>query len=204
MKSSFVRAAFAAALVLGLAGCGGEAQFDINGTVRGLNYPGLVLYTHGQTVSPTPQFDDKGVAKDVSFRFPETIPYGVVYEVSVQTNPPHQACTVANPSDTAGRTSTINIFVTCVQNSYRLTGKVTGLPVDGTVVLANGSEGTVTVKATTTVTEPQFTFFVRDDRSYGITVLEQPAGYTCTVSQNGVGIVDRSDIQNVQVTCAAN
>ena len=203
MKSSFVRTALAAALALGLAACGGEAEFPINGTVTGLNYPGLVLYTHGQTVSPTPQFDDKGVAKDVNFSFPQTIPYGVVYEVSVQTNPPHQTCSVARGSDTAGRTSTIQVYVQCLQNTYRLTGKVTGLPVDGSITLANGSEGTVTVKATSTVTEPQFTFVVRDDRSYGITVLEQPAGYACTVSQNGIGIVDRADVANVQVTCTA-
>ena len=203
MKSSFVRIALAAALPFGLAACGGEAEFPINGTVTGLNYPGLVLYTHGQTVAPTPQFDAKGAAKDVTFSFPQTIPYGVVYEVGVQTNPPHQTCSVARGSDTAGRTANIHVLVQCQQNTYRLTGKVTGLPVDGTVSLANGSEGLVTVKATSTVAEPQFVFVVRDDRSYGITVLEQPAGYACTVSQNGVGIVDRADVPNVQVTCTA-
>lgn len=204
MKSSFVRIALAAALALGLAACGGEAEFPINGTVTGLNYPGLVLYTHGQTVSPTPQFDAQGVSQDVTFSFPETIPYGVEYEVSVRTNPPHQTCSVARGSDTAGRTASIHVFVQCLQNTYRVMGKVTGLPVDGAITLANGSEGMATVKATSTVTEPQFVFMVRDDRSYGITVLEKPAGYTCTVSQNGIGIVDRADIPNVQVSCSAD
>jgi hypothetical protein len=41
---------------------------------------------------------------------------------------------------------------------------------------------------------------VGDGSTYGVTVLSQPAGQTCTVT-NGVGRMDTTDINSVQVNC---
>lgn len=204
MKLSFTRPALGLALALGLSACGGEAQFDINGVVTGLNYPGLVLHAHGMFVTPQPQFNEDGTPKNVEFTFPQPVPYGMLYSVEVKMQPPHQTCQVVSEPDTAGRHASIMVGVQCLQNVYKLSGKVTGLPADGSLTLANGSEGTVSVKATTAVPEPTFTFEVYDDRSYGLSVLQKPATHNCTVSQNGVGIIDRADVANILVTCSPN
>lgn len=191
MKSSIVRAAFAGALALVLAACGGKEQYTIQGTIEGLTENGLVLSTGGQTVSPA--------AGATTFAFPNTIDYGETYKVAVNTQPRHLTCDVYRDEGTAGQMASIQIFVDCNRNQYTLGGTVSGLTVDG-LVLANGtSGGTVTINknATTFV----FPVTVKDGATYGVTVLTQPAGLVCTVA-NGVGTMGEAKVANVVVTCA--
>ena len=191
MKSSFVRAAFAGALALALAACGGKEQYTIQGAIEGLTQNGLVLSAGSQTVSPA--------AGATTFAFPSTIDYGDTYLVEVKTQPRHQNCEVFRSQGTAGQMASVQVFVRCTQNEYTLGGTVSGLTVDG-LVLANGSSGgTVTVGKN--VTTFVFPVPVKDGATYGVTVLTQPAGLVCTVA-NGVGTMGEAKITNVVVTCA--
>ena len=196
MTCNFTRSALALALVLGLAGCGGKADFPVSGTVLGLAYDGLVLTTNGM---------DLPVAKgSTTFSFPKALSYGEAYAVSASAQPLHQTCKVANASDTAGRLASINVGVVCALNQFTIGGidTVTGLTTDG-LTLTNGSNsGIVTVAAGAT----SFTFgvLVQYGASYGVTVLTQPAGATCTVAPNGTGIMGDAKITNIGVSCVAN
>ena len=190
MKSKFVRFVVAAAIAAGLAACGGKAQFEIQGTVENLKYPGLVLTSNGQTVSVP--------ANATTFKFGSTIDYGTTYKVTVQTQPAHQNCLVGNSTDTAGRQAAINVFVSCTMNSYAIGGTISGLTVDG-LVLINGSNSTVApLKGSTS-----YTFFgaaVDYGNTYGVTVLKQPPGLHCTVA-NQTGTMGEAAVTNINVTC---
>jgi hypothetical protein len=189
MKSKYVRFVVAAAIALGLAACGGKAQFDIQGTVENLKYGGLVLTSNGQTVSVP--------ANTTTFKFGSGIDYGTTYNVKVQTQPAHQNCVVANPTDTAGRMQAINVFVSCSMNSYAIGGTVSGLTTEG-LVLINGSNDTFAVSKGAT----SYTFFnqVEYGVTYGVTILKQPTGLRCTVA-NPTGTMGEAAVTNINVAC---
>ncbi|MYN43551.1 hypothetical protein GTP23_00535 [Pseudoduganella sp. FT93W] len=204
----------AAALVLGaaLAGCGGKQQFSVQGTITGLNNAGLVL-ANGSDTLPVP-------AGALTFTMPKQIDYGASFNVVVQEQPAHQTCTptLATSSGSAGHTLVINALITCVQNSYTLGGKFTGLYANNdatattaatprTVVLLNGSTGgQLTVSSamagTNTPGEGFFTFGapVRFGEAYGVTILSQPKDVSCTLT-NGSGIMPESSVSNIVLTC---
>jgi hypothetical protein len=219
MKSTYLRSLAALLLALGLAACGGKSSFTIGGvftttdgvTLSPLANSGLVLENsnNGDTVSVP--------AGATSFSFPKTINYGEGYTVVVKTQPNHQTCTPIPPTDTdsAGHTTSIKVIVECVQNSYFISGTITGLPTTATtlpLILTNGSNNTVfTYDPTSTVAPlpPTFEFVtaVVDGASYGVTVLQNPTGFSCTVANgtgiiNGVGLANQAiAVTNVVVNC---
>jgi hypothetical protein len=205
MKSSFLRPALALAVAFGLAACGGgKASFEVRGTVTGLVYSGLVLSNNGTDVAVAPPGKD---TTTTSFKFPNSIDYGVAYAVKVKenvspqqpSNPLHQTCIVNNGVDTAGRLATIDISVTCVVNAFTIGGTITGLTGDG-LQLTNGTNGgTVTVAKDAKA----FTFGapVTYNVTYGVSVLTQPKGQTCSVSPNGTGTMQDAAVSNIAVTC---
>lgn len=81
---------------------------------------------------------------------------------------------------------------------YSIGGTVSGL--DGTVVLQNN--GADNLKITK---DGKFTFQekVVDSLSYDVTVLEQPEGATCTVT-DGTGDISNKDITNIKVECVSS
>lgn len=195
MKSSFLRPVVALALAAALAACGGTATYAVNGSVNGLVYPGLVLTNNG--------VDLPIAVGATTFSFPGSLEYGETYKVLVKTNPAHQTC-VANENfnaDTAGRMASINVPVVCGVNSFTVGGKITGLNTEG-LVLTNGTTGgTISVVKDATVFV--FTNGVAYDQSYGITILKQPTGQTCTVT-NGVGVMGDAKVENIQVACSTS
>ena len=211
MKFSLARPAFALAITLTLASCGGggKATFPINVTVSGLQYPGLILSTNGQDLAVNPPAT---AGQDVTAVFPNQLEYGQTYEVTPKgatianhaysggALPKHQQCGPAPfPAwGTAGQLAKIDIRYTCSIVSYPLIGVVKGLTGTG-LVLANGSTApTVPVDPNLdannkpTGTDVALTMnAVPYNTTYGVTVLTQPTNpnQTCTVSggANGTG-----------------
>ena len=202
MKFSYASAGVA--LALALAGCGGKAQFTVQGTVSGLNNTGLVLANGGSTVTVP--------AGATSFTFPQQIDYGSEYNITIQTQPAHMTCSVGGGSGSAGHTVTIQAQVVCNQNTYTLGGQFTGLTADSagvarTVILLNGSAGgalsisSATASNTTTGTGGfVFGSNVADGQAYGVTIQTQPTGLTCTLA-NGSGIMHETPVSNLLLTC---
>lgn len=208
MKSYLIRPAGALALALALASCGGgdDNKFTVKGTVENLRYSPLVLQNNGGqdlTVNAVGTAGDK-----VTFTFPNKIEYGDVYRVTVKTNPPHQTCEPVSNSytDTAGRLSDIDVLLACRVNEFAIGGTITGLNKDTTgLVLTNGSNtGTYTPSTAALEGDKPFTYQlpvkIPYNVTYGVTVLTQPKGRFCTVT-NPSGIVGDKDIDNVNVTC---
>jgi hypothetical protein len=213
MKSSLMRPALALALALALTACGGgKATFPIAGTVTGLQYSGLTLASNGQTAKVEPK--TVGTASDVAFTFAKSIEYGEEYDITITAQPAHQSCNrISGYQDTAGRLATIHATIQCGLLSPQLGGTITGLHADG-LVLTNGSassialngvsttatDGTVTVTYPTAFTMPASVTY---GTTYGVTVLSQPKGQTCSVA-NGTGIMGDVAVTNVAVTCVNN
>ena len=200
MKSTFLRRPLLLAcglgLALALAACGGKATFEVKGTIAGLQYDGLVLTNNGANDLPVR-------ANATSFAFPSSIEYGTPFSVAVKTNPLHQICSfgsVTEPggqADTAGRQVAIKVVISCALVAQDLGGAVSGLTADG-LVLINGSNDQIGVAKDATVYK--FASAVPYGTSYGITVLTQPTGLKCSVT-NPIGVVGDAAVTNVNVSC---
>lgn len=184
------------ALALALAGCGGKESFTVGGTVTGLKFGGMELTNGSDKVAVQPPADSTSAAK---FQFPNSIDYGDEYEIVIK-NPAHQTCGPAISGalkGSAGYTQTIDVAIICSVNTFKLTGTVTGLDVDGLVIInGNGSEFTVPKAATSFI----YTDSIASQSSYGLVVLKQPAGRKCSIA-NGTGTMGDADVTNIAISC---
>lgn len=190
MKRMYV--AGAVALALTACGGGGKAQFTIGGAITGLVYDGMVLASNGQTLA---------VPKNATtFAMPKQIGYGDYYDITIATQPAHQECVVSYGRDSAGHTASINALVSCAVLAHPIGGKITGLTGTGLVLINGSLGGTLTAAANATSYKLSSVAF---GSTYGVTVLTQPAGQTCTV-QNATGTMGDAEVSNIDVTCVNN
>jgi hypothetical protein len=230
MKFHLLRPALvlASSLVLASCGGGGKETYPVKVTVSNVKYPGLVLTTNGQEL-PVPVAAKAG--DNVVLTFPNGLDYGTYYNVIPKggtasagggSQPAHQNCvTNGYPREygTAGqtaslesaRTPAIEVFYSCSVNVYQLSGTITGLTsADASITLINGSNSQVTVAGNATATDPiKFALSpVAYGTSFGVTILTQPNGYTCTIANN-TGVMDdaleaKQGKTDVAVTCTKN
>ena len=193
MRPPYLHSIAAVLVALGLTACGGKASFDVSGVISGLSFGNLKLANGSDMVSPAPAA--------TAFTFPNRIDYGTAYNIVVQTQPDHQTCVVTGATGSAGHTATISASVLCVTNAFALSGTVSGLTGAG-LELANGSvPATVLPLPVTPTAVVPFTFAnVTFGQTYGVTVLSQPAGQSCTV-QSGSGTMADAAVTNVLVNC---
>jgi hypothetical protein len=175
-----------------LGACGGsnnDTKYSIGGNTSGLSGT-VVLRNNGA--------DSLTVTASGAFTFANKVKSGSAYAVTVATQPAGQTCTVSNGSGTATANVT-NVAVTCTTNAaYSVGGTVSGLGAGLSVVLRNHGGDNLTVSA-----NGSFTFGtpVVSGLQYSVTVLTQPAGQVCGVTQNGSGTVNGANVTNVAVTC---
>ncbi len=229
MKFHLVRPALilASSAVLASCGGGGKETYPVKVTVTNVQYPGLILTTNGQELSvPVPA---KAGDTQVLY-FANGLDYGTYYNVVPKggtaagggAQPAHQSCVtggIPREYGTAGqsaslesaRTPAIEVFYNCSILSYALSGTITGLPsADVSVTLTNGSNSTVTIAGSSTDASVPFAMSaVPYGTTFGITVLTQPTGYTCSVSSNGTGVMldaqeKNGGVKDVAVTCVKN
>ncbi|UGQ45961.1 hypothetical protein [Massilia endophytica] len=200
MKAKILIAAAALGAALVLTACGGKESFTVGGVfvtypVRvqtSVPNPGLVLANGSDTVTVP--------AGATSFSFPNTISYGSEYHVTIKSQPQHMTCTPLDGTENgaAGHTQTIVVQINCNQNTYALSGTVTGLTADGLTIIngSNGSGASIPKDAT------GFTYTERIPVgvAYGLTVLTQPTGLQCSIT-NGTGVMGDADRANISIAC---
>jgi hypothetical protein len=198
MKSSILRAGVVAlACALGLSACGGgSGDLNLYGTVSNVTKDGLVLTNNGG--------DDTAVISPYgSFQFGQRISTDDMFDIQVKSIPSNaEECHAINGKARANYYTIQQITVTCTIKTHPLTVSVQNLTGSGLVVV-NGADRHDVPAGTTKVDMAK----VYEDGAYGVTVLTQPAGQTCTVSGgssgNGAGIMGSADAgTTVTVTCS--
>lgn len=184
-----------------------------SGTASGGNVTGIsivcvdntVVYTVGGTISGlagTVILQNNGgnnltVSSNGSFTFTTALNTGSTYRIEVLTQPAGQTCTVSNGSSTL-TANVNNVTILCVMASYTLGGTITGLT--GNLVLQNnGSDDLLRL------INGGFAFatLIPNGSSYNVTILTQPAGQVCTLS-NATGTVAGAAVTNIGITCVTN
>ena len=194
----FLRNAFLLFATVVISSCGGgggddpaptpaPSLYKVGGSVSGLTGSLTLQNNGGESLSLT---------ADGGFTFLTTFNDSANYSVSVATQPTGQACSITSGSGTFNGADITNVDVSCVDlASYNLGGSVTGLT--GTVVLRNNGGDNLSVSA-----NGGFIFAtpVYDTTNYSVSVLTQPTGQVCSVS-NGAGTVSGAAITSVSVSC---
>jgi hypothetical protein len=162
-------------------------SFLVGGTLVGLTTGSVVIQNNGG--------DDLTLSTDGTFSLETPVAEGALYEVTVLAQPDGLTCSVGNGSGTVEGVIS-DVAITCAVNTYAVGGTLTGL--SGRVVIQNnrGDDLTLTTNGT-------FTFLtnVADGGLYDVTVLTQPTGQICTIT-NGSGSIGGSAISDVDVTCS--
>ncbi|SIQ15223.1 hypothetical protein SAMN05880566_10215 [Janthinobacterium sp. TND4EL3] len=190
MKLSCLRPLAALLLTLGLAACGGKASYDVSGTISGLNNEGLILANGGESLPIA--------AGKTSFTFAKRIDYGTEYNITFKQQPAHMTCNIVGGSGSAGHYVNISAAVSCSQNVYTVGGTISGLTVDGLVLINGNTQTTVAKDATAfTMAGP-----VADGATYNVSVFTQPKDLLCVVQPGtGVGTMGSANITTVQIAC---
>ena len=196
MKSSILRTGVALACAVSLASCGGgnTGTLYLAGTVAGVSLDGLTLQNNGGADLAIP-------ANATSFQFKDLVPSDSIYNVTIKKDangkeiyPANvQSCSISGGSGNTGLYSVGTVKVVCVIFTHKLGGTVTGLGSSDVLVLVNGPDQVAIQPATGGGTTTFQMAPVSQGYPYGISVLTQPAGKTCTVTR-GTGKMDLIDI----------
>lgn len=178
-------------LVSSCGGGGGNGEgptFSLGGSVKGLQH-GNVLVLQEAQAGAVAMFNNG------PFVFPERLPTGQGYAVGVATQPPHYNCVITHGAGTMGDANVSSVAVDCTR-IFSVYVRVIGLaqPI-GLEVQLNGT-GTLAIarSGVSTFTQP-----MTSGDSYAVTIVRQPEGKTCFVS-NGEGTIHQEDA-HVRVTC---
>jgi hypothetical protein len=167
------------------------STYTVGGSITQLTTSGLVLANGSDTLAVA--------ANATQFTMPSSVAFGSTYNITVQTQPPGQTCTVTNGSGAVGAGVVTSVAVNCSNNSYTVGGSLSYLTATG-LVLANGSDTLAVAASTTQFTMPSSVTF---GSTYNITVQTQPTGQTCTVT-NGSGTVGAGNVTSIQVSCGSS
>ncbi|MEE4203257.1 MAG: choice-of-anchor U domain-containing protein [Halieaceae bacterium] len=141
--------------------------------------------------------DDLTVSSNGAFTFATAINSGADYSVTVLTQPANQTCLVTGGSGTNPGVDVTSVTVSCVTDTYSIGGTLSGLAAGESVVLQNNAGDDLTVSASGAFT---FATEIASGTDYAVTVLTQPTGQTCAVT-NGSGSNVTADVTNVGLAC---
>jgi hypothetical protein len=160
-------------------------SFSVGGTITGL-VDSVILQNN--------ESDDLSLTKNGAFVFDTEVTEGSSYKITVLTQPSGQTCSVSKGSGNVSDTVT-NITITCDSETYAVGGTIAGLT--GAVVLQNNNSDDLTL---TTNGSFSFESEVANGGEYAVTILTQPTGQVCVVTQ-GTGIISGNAISDVAITC---
>jgi hypothetical protein len=166
-----------------------DLPFSLGGSISGLTTSGLELVNGADLLVVA--------ANATSFSMPTAVPYGSAYAVTVHAEPTGLACAVNHGSGTMPATPVTSVSVVCADQSYALSGSISGLTASG-LVLANGAD---TLPVSANATAFMMPTPVPYGSSYAVTVQTQPTGLTCTPG-NASGTMPAQPVTNITITCA--
>ena len=190
MKNLYLRSMLAAACAVTLAACGGSGgNLYLSGQVSNLAKEGLILLNDGERLSVP--------AGQSQFVFTKLVKTDDRYDISIAQQPKGAVCTIINGVGKATSYSASTAVVSCVTNTYPLTGTITGLTAGG-LHLVMGPNGISPLAGADSYTFEK----VADGAAYGISILTQPTGLRCRFQ--GSKSADGSDTVGIMGSAATN
>lgn len=163
--------------------------YVVGGSIAGLSPNGtVVLQNNGG--------GDLSLSANGSFAFAATLLNGDSYEVTILAKPEEQTCEVTNGEGTIDGADVTGVSVICEDiPTFTIGVTVSGL-ISAIVLQNNGGDNLIVGS------EGDFAFAtaLREGSAYAVTVLLQPDGQVCTVSE-GSGTVGTANITGIDVTC---
>lgn len=191
MIRSPLRAGLALACALSLSACGGgDGDIYVAGSVQGVTKTGLVLTNNGGSDLEIPAGANSFVFNDLV----ETDERYLVEVKSIPSNVEPGGCVVNNGTGRAVF-NVSNVQVICTIRKRELGGTVVNLKTSGLVLVNGTNRVEVAANETKLTMEP-----VSEESPYGVTVLKQPEGQTCTV-ENGSGFMPAGPVASIVVRC---
>ncbi|ADH85093.1 protein of unknown function DUF1566 [Desulfurivibrio alkaliphilus AHT 2] len=136
------------------------------------------------------------------FFFAEPHPTGTPYQITISRQPaaPSQTCTVREGHGVINRQEVNDIEVACVIDTFRIGGRLTGLPPGQKIVLHNNEADPLTLAG-----DGDFLFPTPlEDGSAYLISLQGPApgdNWRCEV-ENASGVLAGRDVGEVEISCA--
>jgi len=201
-RISTLAALVASTLFLAACGSSGDTTSPptsgtVGGTVTGLaTGAGLVLRNNAG--------NDLAISANGTFTFSTPMMSGGAYAVTVfhQPTSPAQTCTVTNGTGMMGSGHVTTVGVTCVTNSFTVSGTVVALQGSGLTLALPGQPNLPVTALTTSFAFPSS---MMSGTSYAVTVATQPSNpvQTCTVG-GGTGMMGGANVTNVVVNCSTS
>ena len=168
-----------------------DQPFSLGGSISGLTTSGLELANGADLLTVA--------ANATTFKMPTAVPYDSAYAVTVHAQPTGLTCAVTHGSGTMPAAAVTTVVVVCADQTYPLSGSISGLTASG-LVLANGTD---TLPVSSGATGFMMPTAVPYGSAYAVTVQQQPTGLTCTPG-NATGNMPAGPVTNVTITCAVN
>lgn len=124
------------------------------------------------------------------------VPENKHYNIRVASKPPETSCVVRNGKGVM-RKKARAIKVICARNKYKVGGVIKGLAGDKIVLKLNDQRPRVFSKSGN-FSFPKELYTLT---SYKISLLQKPAGLTCTLAGDR-GLVGRKDVKSVRIACS--
>jgi hypothetical protein len=167
--------------------------YQIGGTVAGLASQPVVLVLNGDT-SNTATVNSNG-----AFTFSQLVAYNGSYTVTVGTQPADTTCSVSNGAGANVTADVSNISVLCTANAYAVSGTITGVGAQTTLLLNGDVANAITLSSDGSFS---FTPTMAHGATYTVTVGTQPTDLKYCQVTNSTGTATAA-VSNVTVSCAA-
>lgn len=176
--------------------CVNLPTYSVGGTILGLTTPGLKLKLNAGANLDV-------AANASSFTFPDELLNHANYNVTISAQPLGQTCTIANNSGVVSGADVTDVHVECEDlppESHKVGGTVVNYNQNTStrmVLQLNGAEN-LTIKWSGNFS---FKTDVVTGDSYVVTILTQPDGQSCRIS-NATGTMGYADVTDVHIDCA--
>ena len=186
------------------------STYSVGGTVGGLAENETVTLTLSPTGGNAETKDVTGDADtnaDEPFTFDTRLPNSAAYTVTT-TSPTGKTCTLTPTGEQMIAGADVdNIAVTCVANTYSISGKVSGLGNGDTLTLAvqvtgSGAESKVITADADVSTDEPFAFdtLVPYGATYRVDISFYPNGKYCQID-NTLQTMGAANVDNIAITC---
>ncbi|RUA29724.1 MAG: hypothetical protein DSY76_03115 [Bacteroidetes bacterium] len=169
-----------------------DKKYSISFKVNGLD-GGLSVLMNGSNYI--------GLSNNGTYTFSKQVVHGFDYNVTVNSKPDKQECSVYKGVGTVDASNINNIDINCTTVKFSIGGTKSGIDSGKYVIIQNNNGDDLNLSASGS-SNFKFNTLLNNGSTYNVTVKTQPVGQVCSIT-NGSGTVNGADINNVQVNCAA-